>query len=189
MLSNIFKKIVKSPLFLTIGLISVVFSFLWINSNMVSANVWPVVVSVSHVNIDFGTVFPGEILERNFTVTYATTGDGVYYSIIQRNKPLLGAEPPQGYGGTIEEYCQEYPDDLTRCYRDLCPFLEKVKVEQDVIVDTESEAFVGPGDISDTWTVYFQVPAIFGHVSQDHIGEVVSSNGDYGCDVSIEILE
>ena len=155
---------------------------------MVSANVYPVVVSVDYIDIDFGTVFPGESLERNFTVTYATTGDGVFYRIIQKNKPLPGAQVPEGYPGLIEEYCQEYLDDLTRCYRNLCPYLDKVSVEQQE-GDTEERAFVGPGDTSDTWIIYFEVPAIFGHVSQDHIGEVVSSNGDYGCDVSIEILE
>ena len=187
MLSNIFKEKVKSILFTIVGLILVVIVTIWFSSNRVSANVWPISVSVSH--IDFGTVFPGETLQENFIVNYATTGDGVYYRIIQRNKPLPGAEPPQWYNGSIEEYCQEYPDDLSRCYRDLCPFLDKVKVEQDVIEDTESEAFVGPNDISDTWTIYFQVPAIFGNVSQDHIGGVITEGGEYGCDVSIEIID
>ena len=183
MLDNIFKKEkVKSTLLTIVGLVLVVIVTIWINSSKVSANVWPVVVSVSHVDIDFGTVFPGETLERNFTVTYATTGDGVYYSIIQKRKLLPPGHP-------------EYPDggdpEMLGYYRDLCPFLDKVRVEQegDEFEDTEGRAFVGPKDTSDTWIVYFEVPAIFGHVSQDHIGEVVSSNGEYGCDVSIEIIE
>ena len=72
-------------------------------------------------------------------------------------------------------------------YRNLCPFLEKVSVETEG--DTEDSAFVGLSDTSDTWIIYFRVPAIFRNVGQAHIGGVVDSNGEYGCDVSVDILE
>ena len=187
MLSNILKKEkIKSILLTFVGLFSVVVVTIWIGSNRVSANVWPIVVSVEH--IDFGTVFPGEELQENFTVTYLEGYEvDIHYRIVQKIKPLPDAQVPGGYEGTIEEYCQEYPDDLTRCYRNLCPYLDKVSIEQEG--DTEDQAFVGPDDTSDVWTIYFQVPAIFGNVSQDHIGGVITESGEYGCDVSIEILE
>lgn len=166
--NNIFKKQKLFFLFTIVVFLTVVLIGFWINSTRVSAQILPVVVNVEH--LDFGTVFPGETLEGNFIVTYATTTGGVYYRIIQKPKPL-----PEGH--------PEYPG----YYKDLCPFLEKVSVETEG--DTEDRAYVGEDDTSDTWIIYFKVPAIFGHVAQEHIGGVVSSSGEYGCDVSIDILE
>ena len=195
MLNNIFKEKVKSILLTLVGLVLVVIVTVWFSSNRVSANVWPISVSVSH--IDFGTAFPGETLQENFTVNYLDKVDGITYRIVQKPKPRTVEDPhevifPSNFPGGIEawDYCLNHDDDpeyLTYCYRNLCPFLIKDSIEQEG--DTENLASVGATDTSDVWTIYFQVPAIFGHVSQDHIGEVVSSNGEYGCDVSIEIIE
>ena len=103
-------------------------------------------------------------------------------------KYLPNAEVPQGYEGTISEYCQEYPDDLTRCYRNLCPYLDPVSAEP-IEQDTQSQASVGPTDTSDAWIINFSVPAIFGYAAQAHVGGVIDSSGEYGCDVSIDIIE
>jgi len=186
LLNNILKKLkgLLTPSSIG-GSLIVILAVLWVNSTMVSATVWPVVVNVNH--LEFGTVFPGEYLQNNFTVTYTDDGSIVQYMIVKKIKYLPSAQVPGGYGGTISEYCQEHPDDLTRCYRDLCPFLEEEIIDQEA--DTKNLAFVGPSDLSDAWVIYFRVPAIFGHVGQDHIGEVVTSNGEYGCDVSIDISE
>lgn len=146
------------------------------DARKVSAQVIPVLVQEEH--LDFGTVFPGENLQGKFTVYYVENYEenGVIYRIIQKRKPLPENHP-------------EYPDggdpEMPGYYRNLCPFLTKATDEGEG--DTENEAFVGPGDASDTWIIYFQVPAIVGNVSQDHIGGVVTSNGEYGCDVSIDI--
>jgi len=185
MLNNIFKEKVKSTLLTIVGLVLVVIITIWIGSNRVSADVWPISVAVSH--IDFGTVFPGETLQENFTVNYLDEVDGITYRIVQRVKPLPDAQVPQGYEGSIEEYCQQNPEDLTRCYRDLCPFLEKVSIEAEG--DTENLASIDWEDNSDTWIINFKVPAIFGNISQDHIGGVITESGEYGCEVSIEIIE
>lgn len=177
LLNNIFKKPKKLLILATIvvSLILVLVS-LKMSSTRVSAQILPVVVNVDY--LDFGTVFPGEERQGNFTVTYVEDDSGVDYRIVQERKPLPPEHP-------------EYPDGgdpaMPGYYRDLCPFLEKVSVEQEG--DTEDLAFVGPDDTSDVWTIYFKVPAIFGNVGQDHIGGVVDSNGEYGCDVSIDILE
>ena len=177
MLNNIFKEKIKSTLFTILGLVLVVIVTIWFSSNRVSADVWPIFVIVSH--IDFGTVFPGETLQEDFTVIYSEGQEiDVYYRIIQERKPLPEEHPEYPNGGDPE---------MPGYYMNLCPFLEKVSIDQEG--DTEEEAFLGPDDTSDIWTIYFQVPAIFGNVSQDHIGGVITEGGEYGCEVSIEIIE
>lgn len=177
LLSNILKKPRRTIILLTItvGLILVLASLV-AGTTKVSAQILPVVVNVDH--LDFGTVFPGEERQGNFTVTYVENDNGVDYRIIQERKPLPPEHPEYPGGGDPA---------MPGYYRDLCPFLEKVSIEQEG--DTENLAFVGDNDLSDVWTIYFKVPAIVGNVAQDHIGGVVTSNGEYGCDVSIDILE
>jgi hypothetical protein len=171
-LSLLKNKILKNPKKTAIFLV-IIFGLVLIGikvfSTKVTAQVIPVSVNISH--LDFGTVFPGEELQGNFIVTYGTTGNGINYRIIQRPKPCPVENPTCGPGGY---------------YKDLCPFLEKVNVDP-LETDTEEQAFVGPNDLTDTWVVYFKVPAIMGHVSQDHTGGVVTEEGDYGCDIAIDI--
>jgi hypothetical protein len=167
-------------LLISLGVIVVLISVLIIlNANItkVSAQIIPVTVSTNHLS--FGTVFPGEELEGNFIVNYIEDeGSGIAYRLIQKRKPLPPEHP-------------EYPDggdpQMPGYYRDLCPHLEKVSLEGEN--DIPSSAFVGPTstDPSDNWTIYFRVPAIFGQVGQDHTGGVVDENGEYGCDISIDI--
>jgi|GEM_PF-3590870 len=140
----------------------------------VSATIIPLSVNVEH--LDFGTVFPGEELQGNFIVSYVDGGDGINYRLIQKRKPLPPEHPDYPSGGD---------PDMPGYYRDLCPFLTKVSNEGEG--DNENNAFVGPNDTSDTWIVYFEVPAIFGNVAQDHTGGVVTTNGEYGCDISVNI--
>lgn len=164
----------KLILIAVIGLLSV-FLFQKLNPNNVSAQILPITVSIEH--LDFGTVFPGEELQGNLTVTYIDEGNGLAYKLIQRRKPLPSGHPEYPNGGDPE---------MPGFYRNLCPYLEKVSNEEEG--DVENSAFVGgPGDNSDTWIIYFKVPAIFGSVSQDYIGGVISGGGDYGCDISIDI--
>jgi len=175
---NLFNKIKTKGLFIQIIIVfGVVFALINIlgGSKQVEAVILPVTVSVNY--LDFDTVFPGEELQGDFIVTYATTtGSDINYRIIQERKPLPEEHP-------------EYPDGgdpaMPGYYRNLCPYLSKVSHEGEG--DTETGAFVGPEDISDTWTIYFSVPAIFGNVAQDHTGGVVDVNGEYGCDISIDV--
>jgi len=164
--------------------LAVMFSFILVlitlqmNITKVSAQIVPVTVSTK--NLTFDTVFPGEELQGNFIVTYVDEGDGIAYKLIQKPKPLSPEHPEYPNGGDPQN---------PGYYRNLCPFLTKVSNEGEG--DTEGQAFVGPAstDSSDTWIIYFKVPAIFGHVAQDHTGGVVSENGEYGCDISIDITE
>lgn len=155
-----------------------------INLTQVSADVIPISVNIDE--LDFGQVFPGENSDKSFTVTYTDEiGQSVVYTIIQKIKPLPNVVVPDGYSGTVSQYCQDNPTDYSRCYRNLCPYI--TKISQDNEADTESGAEVGPSDTIDNWLVNLSVPAIIGQVAQDHDGGIVSSNGDYGCDISLNV--
>ena len=169
------KRLILLAIITSLVLISIIFK---ISTTNVTAQVIPVLVHEEH--LDFGTVFPGEELQGNFTVYFVEDyeQDGVTYRIIQKRKPLPPEHPEYPSGGDPE---------MPGYYRNLCPFLTKSTKEGEG--DTEDNAFVGESDLSDVWVVYFEVPAVVGHVSQDHIGGLITSNGEYGCDISIDILE
>lgn len=142
---------------------------------------WPIVVNLSHMQ--FGDVFPGERLEKNFTVTYAGKGDG-QYSIFKKYKPKPNVIAPSGYQGTISDYCQLNHEDFDRCYRYLCPFIEVQSKENEG--DTVQNASVGLNDLSDLWSVILNTPSV-GKVTQDNSGGMVSESGEYGCDLSFNV--
>jgi hypothetical protein len=96
--------------------------------------------------IDFGTVFPQEYLEKEFTIELSQSfkeqnledpklRPDLDYKIVQKLKPIWPkpAECTQNYT-TIEEarlYCHDatLPDPC--CYLDLCPFLSKEDADPD----------------------------------------------------------
>lgn len=147
----------------------------------VSATILPVLVSVNH--LDFGTVFPGEQLNREFTVTLAPENQSqtLAYWIEQKRKPLPPSHPEYPNGGD---------PGLPGFYRDLCPFLTKTPEagEGDAEVQASLTAVTDPVD---RWQVDLNVPAISspidGGVAQDHNGGVVSTNGEFGCDIGINV--
>ncbi len=151
-----------------------------------------VAVTVTPCEIEFGNVFPEEQLKSHFDVELAKSCNydpgTVKYSVVQKIKPKHGAVPPQGWQGTISDYCQTAAGqiDQTRCYLNLCPFLKKVS---DSPSDTETTSTLGGTDKKDKWTINFLVPDIFGSVGQENEGGVVSQGGDYGCDISIEVKD
>ena len=150
----------------------------------IKADAWPILVSTKE--LEFGLVFPGEQADRNFIVTHEDGRESVHYKIIEKYKPLPGAEVPDGYSGSISDYCQDYPDNFDKCYRNLCPYIIEYSNEEEG--DVVTNALIGVGDDdSDTWIVHLNTPAIAGNISQDHTGGIISANGEYGCDLSVDI--
>jgi len=179
LLNNTYIYKYKRLLISLVAIVVLVSVLIILNANIIKVSAQIIPVTVSTNNLSFGTVFPGEELEGNFIVNYIEDeGSGIAYRLIQKRKPLPPEHP-------------EYPDggdpEMPGYYRDLCSHLEKVSLEGEN--DIPSSAFVGPisTDPSDNWTIYFKVPAIFGQVGQDHTGGVVDENGEYGCDISIDI--
>lgn len=149
----------------------------------IKADTWPIIVNTGH--LAFGTVFPGEQAEKTFIVTYDGDGESVDYRIVERYKPLPDAVVPDEYSGSISDYCQEHFEDLERCYRDLCPYIEEYSNEEEG--DTVNGALISFNDSVDVWIVHLDAPAIAGNISQDHTGGIISVNGVYGCDLSIDL--
>lgn len=142
---------------------------------------WPILVNLSHM--DFGEVIAGEELEKTFTVSYSGKGDGEY-SVVEKYKPRPDAKVPSGYKGTISDYCQINHEDMARCYKNLCPFIEEESTENEG--DTTEKAVVSAEDAKDLWKVILNTPTV-GNLKQDGNGGVVSEGGEYGCDLSFNI--
>ncbi|MCK5085291.1 hypothetical protein KAK05_01120, partial [Candidatus Parcubacteria bacterium] len=170
-----FRTIIVLSLFLFIsGLFSAFFQ-----NNISKANsiLTSIVVNLSH--LDLGLVFPGEQLQKTFIVSYSGSenGDGSY-TIVEKYKPFDPVD---------SDYCQENYEDYLRCYKTLCPYMEEYSEEGEG--DVVGDASVGPDDLSDTWIVAIDVPAIMGNVAQDHMDGIVTENGTYGCDLSFNVEE
>lgn len=147
--------------------------------------------------LDFGTVFPQEDLDKQFTVELSSSFQSesrvkdVNYVIVQKPKPVW--PEPQACDeefSNIEEaraYCIANPSDLDCCYRDLCKFLSKEDADPADNNDTSEPSYFvpgttptcnmsqpqatghleKPGDLLDSWTVDLKVPPVAGTVGQD----------------------
>ncbi len=142
----------------------------------VSASVGPLKILIS--KIEFGTVFPEESLEKEFTVNLDPSWQGgeVQYKISQRIKPVEEGEETE-----------EDPDN-PGYYRNLCGYLTELKGDEGEN-DTISKAWIGPDDISDVWHFTLNVPCIKGSEGQDWEGRPAVEKGVYGCDLVIETEE
>ncbi|MDP3735004.1 MAG: SdrD B-like domain-containing protein [bacterium] len=121
------------------------------------------VLLVSDTAIPFGTVFPGEMLSKTYTVQLDTSVSHDAYTTTLT--PVAGQ-------------------------LDLCPLLQVTSVDVPAEADTLGSATLSrPGDSADNWQVQLMVPGIQGHISQNHEGEIVISGGDYGCRITISTGE
>ena len=174
-------------------------------------------LSVDTTPIEFGTVFPQEYLERQFTINLsdsfmtAVRVDDVEYKIVQKPKcksdTITEPGDPDMYA-PVDYATHQCPEGYTEMLS-LCPFLSKLPVEEagdigelsyyDSDNDTCPERqLVGASgvlskeaqDISDIWTVDLKVPPVRGFIGQDWPEgcPVVDANDqDYGCDLWIEV--
>jgi len=100
-------------------------------------------LTVDTYELDFGTVFPQEYLERNFTVSlsesFQNSGreDYVVYKIVQKPKcvrttlcPPVGVDPDCSYYMPVDYATHECPDGYVEM-ENLCEFLSKIPVGED----------------------------------------------------------
>jgi cysteine-rich repeat protein len=176
-------KVKKIKVALLLGAILVISSIFMLRAqNGAFSENLPILVNLSHM--EFGDVFPGQEVQKTFQVSYSGNGEGKY-TIAEKYKPKPDAVVPEGYKGSTSDYCQEYHDDFTRCYRNLCPYIDVKSSENEG--DTTDNASVSPSDPQDVWNVFLKTPAIMGKVTQDYAGKFVSETGEYGCDLSFNV--
>jgi hypothetical protein len=163
-------------------------------------------LSVSPAVVSFETVFPGEVQFKPLNITLSQAfidspiHDDVEYRIVQKPKPRTDS--------AIERaYCEENPQDLTRCYPSLCPYLSKEPDGQPAN-DTGVPAFHDPNapesiatgrlaksdeDTSDPWTIDLHVPCFVGQCDQGNQIPAAyqldpALNGQvFGCDLVVEV--
>ena len=117
------------------------------------------VLLVSNTAIPFGNTFPGEMLDKTYTVQLDTSVNNDTYITV------LAPVPGQ---------------------QNLCPFLEVGNVDVPAEPDTLGSAKLSrPGDTLDNWRVRLTVPGIKGQISQNHQGQLVVTGGEYGCRITI----
>jgi len=130
-------------------------------------------LTVHPKEIAFGTVFPQEYVEEQFTVTFSQSFEGegrvddVEYVIKQKPKPLDDDSDPAVWAKpescqqeladvvAAREYCHDNPSDLTCCYRDLCQYLSKLSTDEN---DTSHPSYYvedASGDYCVTPTRYY----------------------------------
>jgi len=125
------------------------------------------VLLVSDTALPFGTVFPGEELAKTYTVQLDTSATSSTYITVltppsnDEQDPLFGR-------------------------KDLCPYLNLKNIDTPAESDVPEESTLArPSDTLDSWQIKLTVPAIEGHVAQDHTGGIVVTGGDFGCKISI----
>ncbi len=154
-------------------------------------------LAVSPKEIAFGTVFPQEYVDNNFTISLSDSfqGSGRYddveYVINQKPKckcDVWNETPekcPNGKYAPVGYATHICPTGYT-AMADLCPFLSKLPQENDgeigepsyydpetktcparLTVQPSGHLAKSLNDLSDTWTVDLKVPPIAGTVGQD----------------------
>lgn len=177
------KQIKVVPILIAMMVVSAAFIF-HADKNIYSDSL-PIKVDLSEMK--FGDVYPGQEASKTFTVEYDGNSGSGEYSITKIHKAKHGVTVPAGYKGSVSSYCQTAAGmvDETRCYRYLCPFITVTSSEGEG--DTMNKASVTKTDAVDTWTVYLKTPALYGKVTQDYSGDLVSESGEYGCDLSFDV--
>ncbi|OGZ56727.1 MAG: hypothetical protein A3J04_03500 [Candidatus Ryanbacteria bacterium RIFCSPLOWO2_02_FULL_47_14] len=163
-------------------------------------------LNVSPNVISFETTFPGEVNFRPLTVNLSSEfiqspiHDDVEYRIVQRTKPRVDTESER-------DYCGVHPEDLTRCYPSLCPYLSK-EPDGTPANDTGVPAFHDPtasssiaygrlaksdNDTEDNWVIDLHTPCFRGQCDQDNpippqYQLDPALNGEvFGCDLVVEV--
>ncbi|MEK7630865.1 MAG: hypothetical protein AAB417_02465 [Patescibacteria group bacterium] len=164
-------------------------------------------LSISPNIISFETVFPGEVHYKPLVVNLSDSFlgedilDDVEYRIVQKPKPRIDSPEER-------EYCSHFPNDLTRCYPSLCPYLSKT-ADNTPANDTSIPAYHDPdapssiaygrlaksdNDIEDNWVIDLHTPCFRGQCDQtnsvpEHYQLDPSMNGQvFGCDLVVEVL-
>jgi len=167
-------KISKSKIYGVAVIIVLIFVFFEVTVLTVKAQVDEnFLIKLSTWEIQFGTVFPQEILNKQLTVSFddyfyqQNDATSVDYKLNEQLKPL----PTGGY------------------YPDLCPFLDE-EVDGKPYSSGQIESLTLTSDESDLIEVKLTVPCFAGKCELGYVGPVLdlSLNGKtFGCDLWVEV--
>lgn len=151
------KSIKRLMLFASSAILILLVSLL--QSNILSVKADVVVLIVSDTALPFGTVFPGQVLTKTYTVLLDTSAPTSSYTTI--------LEPVGGF-------------------LDLCPHVQLSNIDNPLETDTLLVSTLQrPTDIIDTWEVKLDTPGILGQVSQNHSGGIVVTSGNFACKITV----
>jgi len=163
-------------------------------------------LNVSPNIISFETTFPGEVNFRPLTINLSPDflqspiHDDVEYRITQQTKPRIDTQAER-------DYCKQFPNDLSRCYPSLCPYLSK-EPDGAPANDTGVPAFHDPtasssiaygrlaksdNDTEDNWVIDLHTPCFRGQCDQSNTIPPEyqldpALNGEvFGCDLVVEV--
>lgn len=138
-------------------------------------------LSVPTSHIGFGTVFPQETVNENFTLGFSSSFlaqsrvNVVNYKIVQKPKPIwpkpAGCTQPYSTEEAARAYCiAQTTPDLTCCYRDLCKFLSKTDADPEDSNDTSEPSYFVPGLTGAPATCNMQQPQATGRLDKTLVG-------------------
>ncbi|MEK7584809.1 MAG: hypothetical protein AAB490_06210 [Patescibacteria group bacterium] len=200
----------KNPKILILAEIAGILIIFGMHTLQVSATTVTIDVNLSVTPnvISFETVFPGEVHFRPLNIDLSgsfiesSIHDDVEYQIVQRPKPRID-DPEE------RAYCLLHPEDLSRCYPSLCPYLSK-EADNQPGNDTSVPAFHDPtatssiafgrlaksdDDLEDNWIIDLHTPCFRGECDQTNSVPVQyqldsSLRGQtFGCDLVVEVVE
>lgn len=199
----------NKKLFLLIGAASIIAVTLALTVQVGATNVVidPNLSVTPHV-ISFETVFPGEVHFKPLTVSLSdefiesAIHDDVEYRIVQRTKPRIDTPEER-------EYCGLFPNDLSRCYPSLCPYLSKT-ADSAPPNDTSIPSFHNPADptsiakgrlaksdndLIDDWVIDLHTPCFKGQCDQtnsvppEYQLDPELEGQIFGCDLVVEVVD
>lgn len=130
-----------------------------LQSNVLKVNAAVNVLLVSNTAIPYGNVFPGENLDKTYTVQLDTSVNSATYATTLA--PVSGSQ-------------------------NLCPFLLVSNIDAPAEPDTLASAILTrPSDTLDNWQVRLTVPGIKGQISQNHLGGIVVTGGSFACQITV----
>jgi len=140
-------------------------------------------------DVDFGIVFPQQILEKKFYVIAALEyPNPISYALVTQNKPRPDFANRVGWS-QASKYCIDNPRDYEKCYPLLCPYLDISSRETEGDRKNLAKLKEPFTDQVDYWKVVLKTPPIKGNVGQNFTGLPVDSAGEYGCDIKLVLLE
>jgi hypothetical protein len=145
-------------------------------------------LSVSEDELAYGTVFPQEYLEKDFTISLSESfmaeenADDVNYIIAHKPKP--------GFENVLCPFLSTESADKDKNDTDKPSYYRGDHCEMDTATSTGRLA-KSENDTEDRWVVNLKVPPIDGSVGQDWPEDcpTVPEEADYGCDLWIEVTD